>query len=210
MLFRSGCGRYERPAPGPLALKQAARLEGKKEKEAPAGDGESWGDAFELLVKFEINRPDTGRRRLQRPYVAVWVEDKDGQPVRTLVLWVQATQHGQRWVPDLRRWYRGDQSRRLVDDTDLVATIARPTRQPGKYEVIWDGKDDQGKPVARGEYTLSIEAAREHGTYQIIRQAIRLDDKPFAKKDLKGNIEIKAASVEGRLKTGTPEGDRGR
>ena len=95
-----------------------------------------------------------------------------------------------------------------VDPTDLVATVARPTREPGKYDVIWDGKDDQGKPVARGEYTLSIEAAREHGTYQIIRQAIQLNDKSFAK-ELKGNIEIKAASVECRKRPSTATaGDR--
>jgi thiamine biosynthesis lipoprotein ApbE len=203
-----GWGRYERPAPGLPALNQAAGREGKQEKEAPAGDGHSWGDAFEVLVKLEINRPNTGKRRYQRPYLAVWVEDKDGLPVRTLVLWVTATQHGSRWIPDLKRWYRSDQARRLVDDTDLVATIARPTREPGKYDMIWDGKDDQGKPVGRGEYTLYIEAAREHGTYQSIRQVIRLDDRPFTK-ELKGNIEIKSASVEWRRKSRRePAGDK--
>jgi thiamine biosynthesis lipoprotein ApbE len=205
-----GWGRYDRTAPGPLALSRAAGDDGKPDRGAATGDGKSWGDAFELLVKLEINRPNTGRRRYQRPYLAVWVEDKEGHSVRTLVLWVTATKHASQWIPDLRRWYRGDQARRRADETDLVATIARPTREPGKYDVIWDGKDDHGKPVGHGEYTLFIEAAREHGTYQIIRQAIRLDDRPFAR-DLKGNIEIKAASVECRRRTTTPpEGDRNR
>jgi FAD:protein FMN transferase len=193
-----GWARYERPAPGPLALNQAAARNDKKE--TPGGETQPWGDAFELLMKFEINRPNTGKRRYQRPYLAVWVEDKDGHPIRTLILWVTATQHASKWYPDLRRWYRIDQARRKNDETDLVATIARPTREPGKYDVIWDGKDDTGKPVARGEYTLYIEAAREHGTYQSIRQTIPLDDKPFAK-ELKGNIEIKTASVEYRRRT---------
>ena len=49
--------------------------------------GAPWGDAFELAVNFEINRPDAGGR-YRRPYVAVWVEDKDGFPVRNLLLWV--------------------------------------------------------------------------------------------------------------------------
>ncbi len=182
-----GWGRYE--GPGPLALRQ----------EPADGAGNSWGDDFELLVKLEINRSGTGKRRYQRPYLAVWIEDKDGHPVRTLVLWVTATKHGSRWIPDLRRWYRNDQARRLTADIDRLATIARPTREPGKYEIIWDGKDDQGKPVGRGEYTLHIEAAREHGTYQSLRQAIRLDDRPFVE-DLKGNIEIKSASVAYRRK----------
>lgn len=195
-VFRSdGWARFERPAPGPMALGRGGRAEEK----TPADGEPSWGDAYELLVKFEIDRPNTGRRRYQRPYLAVWVDDKDGHPVRTLILWVTATKHGSRWFPDLRRWYRADQERRRTDETDLVATIARPTREPGKYDVIWDGKDDNGRAVARGEYTLCIEAAREHGTYQIIRQAIRLEDKPFAR-DLKGNVEIKSASIECRKK----------
>ncbi len=184
-----GWGRYERPVPGPPAPKQ----------EPVDGRANSWGDSFELLVKLEINRPNTGKRRYQRPYLAVWIEDKDGSPIRTLTLWVTATRHGSRWIPDLRRWYRSDQAHRLVADTERLATIARPTREPGKYDIIWDGKDDQRKPVGRGEYTLCIEAAREHGTYQSMRQTIRLDDRPFVK-EFKGNIEIKAASIECRRK----------
>ena len=112
-----------------------------------------------------------------------------------MTLWIQKT--GSRWHPDLRRWYREDQVRKLVDDTDFIETISRATRPPGKYEVIWDGKDDQGKPLPAGTYNLSIEAAREHGTYQVIRKELTLNDKPFAD-ELKGNIEIKSASVEYR------------
>jgi hypothetical protein len=202
-----GWGRYDRTGPEPLALRQESANRPAKSGGKPVARGDdetddkasSWGDSFELLVKLEINRPNTGKRRYQRPYLAVSVEDKNGSRVRTLTLWVTATKHGSQWIPDLRRWYRSDQSRRLVADVDRLATIARPTREPGKYDIIWDGKDDQGKPVGRGEYTLFIEAAREHGTYQSIRQAIRLDDRPFAT-DLKGNIEIKAASIEYRLK----------
>jgi hypothetical protein len=40
-----------------------------------------------------------------------------------------------------------------------------------------------------------IEAAREHGTYQLIRQKVTLGDAPF-QQALAGNIEIKAASLE--------------
>jgi hypothetical protein len=154
----------------------------------------AWEPGFELLVRFEINRPDGDNRRYRRPYVAVWIEDKDGIPVRTLTLWVQAGGPGPRWIPELRRWYRGDQVRRLLDDTSLVDTVSRATRLPGKYDVIWDGTDDHGKAQPAGEYTVSIEAAREHGTYQLIRKTIALAQKPFVE-DLKGNVEIKSATV---------------
>ena len=42
--------------------------------------------------------------------------------------------------------------------------------------MIWDGKDNHGKQLAGGEYTIFIEAAREHGTYQSIRQQVSLSD----------------------------------
>ena len=114
-------------------------------------------------------------------------------------LWVQTQGNGSRWHPDLKKWYQNDQVRKLVDDKDLVATVARPTRPPGQYEVIWDGKDDNGKPVVAGAYTIHIEAAREHGTYQIIRKTLPIADKPFSE-ELKGNEEIKSASVALRRK----------
>ena len=155
---------------------------------------------LELLVTFEINRQAGDARRYRRPYVAVWVEDKDGFPVRTLILWVQAGGPGPRWIPDLKRWYKDDQTRRLVNETDMVATVARPTRPPGKYDVIWDGKDDQGKRLDPGEYFLTLEAAREHGTYQTIRKSIKLGDGLFAE-ELKGNAEIKSASINYRKKS---------
>ena len=81
----------------------------------------------------------------------------------------------------------------------MVYTIGRPTRPPGKYTVVWDGKDDRGKPLPAGTYTVFIEAAREHGTHQIIRKQVTIADEPFAE-ELKGNVEIKSASIEYRRK----------
>ena len=174
---------------GPVALAQDP-------KAAPGG---SWGDTSELLVNFEINGPEGNSRRYRRPYVAVWVEDKDGRSARTLALWLKTRQPGPRWHADLKRWYRQNQARRLADDTNPIDTVSRPTRPPGKYTVTWDGKNDHGKPLGPGTYTVCIEAAREHGTYQIIREEVTIADTPFAK-DLKGNVEIKSASIEYRRK----------
>jgi hypothetical protein len=44
--------------------------------------------------------------------------------------------------------------------------VATATRPAGKYTLKWDGKDNAGKPVKPGKYTVILEAAREHGTYQ--------------------------------------------
>lgn len=84
--------------------------------------------------------------------------------------------------------------RLLVDQKKLIGTISKPTSNPGSYKVGWDGSDDNGKPLPDGKYTLYIEAAREHGTYQLMKSPFTLGTGDFELK-LEGNIEIKAASM---------------
>ena len=174
----------------------------KRNVDGPAAQGAaaSWGRDFELVVEFEINQPEGEGRRYRRPYVAIWVENKEGFPIRNLTLWVSMGGAGPfQWLPDLKRWYRADQARKEVDKQEMIFTIARPTRPPGKYKVVWDGKDDHGNPVASGDYTLFIDAAREHGTYQSIRKELKLGEQTFGEQ-LKGNVEIKSAAIEYRRK----------
>ena len=85
--FRSdGWHRYERPLPGLLA--QADEPKSSKAKATKAAAGPAWNKDYELVVNFEINRPDAETGRYRRPYVAIWAEDKDGTSVRTMSLWV--------------------------------------------------------------------------------------------------------------------------
>ncbi|MEI7699438.1 MAG: DUF2271 domain-containing protein [Planctomycetia bacterium] len=162
----------------------------KAEKEAtPKGPS----TPHDFLVEFEIAKPEQGGR-YRRPYVAVWVEDNDGFPVKTLSLFLMSDNPGPRWHRDLRRWYSSDQVRQLVDETKLIGTISKPSRNPGKYKVSWDGTDDLGQLLKDGTYTLYIEAAREHGTYQLMKQPLELGKEDY-KHTLKGNVEIGSASV---------------
>ncbi len=150
--------------------------------QAPPADG------MELAVEFEIARVDGQRYR--RPYISVWIEDKDKFPLRTLAFWVEKS----RWWPDLKSWYRGDRMRAMAEGTEITATVASATRAPGKYTVKWDGKDSQGKPVKPGRYAVCIEAAREHGTYQLIRHEMEFNGTAQSV-PLKGNVEIAAANL---------------
>jgi FAD:protein FMN transferase len=190
-----GWHRLERPRPTAIAL---ARLPAPAvEALAPAAP---WNPEFELVVDFEIAQPAAPPGRYRRPFVAIWVEDKNGAQVRTLTLWVSMGGSGPfQWLPDLKRWYPAEEDRKRTENKDIFFTVARPTRQPGKYSVIWDGKDNHGRQLEAGEYTIHVEAAREHGTYQSIRKRVELSDKPF-REDLKGNVEIKSASIEYRRK----------
>jgi hypothetical protein len=144
-----------------------------------------WDAKMELEVAFEINNP--GGFRYNRPYIAVWLEDTKGQPVRTLGLWYQ-TGKGNRWLPDLKRWFQAN------DGNDLATTISGPTREPGKYKLVWDGKNDKKTLVDQGEYFVCIESAREHGPYELIRERLEVAGTPF-NKALTGNDEIKGVSV---------------
>ena len=150
-----------------------------------------WNDKFELALELEISQPGGGRSR--RPYVAVWVEDADGAPVRTLALWAN-TGRGRRWLPDLRRFMRGQRA----GGGDL-ATVSSATRIPGRYSLAWDGRNDAGQPVEQGQYFLCVEAAREHGTYQLIREPYTFSSRPF-KATLPGNVEIAGVAVDYREK----------
>jgi thiamine biosynthesis lipoprotein ApbE len=198
--FRSqGWPRYERAEA--VAVEAPVALAGREARPDSKPGAAAWGDDFELVVDFEVNRPDTPGSRYRRPYVAVWVEDEKGFPVRNLVLWLSQGGAGPfQWVPDLKRWYASDKARKKVDKKDMVLTFSRPTRPPGKYSAIWNGKDDKGRPLAPGEYTISIDAAREHGTYQGIRKKVTIGDQPFSE-PLKGGIEIKSAEITYRRKT---------
>ena len=156
----------------------------------------AWNGGFELAVDLEIVKAEGGRR-YRRPYVAAWVEDQDGFPVKTLILWVQAEAPGPRWIPDLKRWTKADRLRKLAEGTDLVATISEPTRMPGSHGVVWDGRDNAGVFVEPGEYTICVEAAREHGSYQFKRATVTFGTEPF-REELEANEEIGGVTLDYR------------
>ena len=170
----------------------------------------AWDPAFELAVNFEIavtgpqggqepgrkeGRGGKGRGGAKRPFVAIWIEDKDNFPLRTVALWF----HGNRWLPDLRAWSHADQVRAKAEGTQIDDTISSATRSPGKYTVKWDGKDAAGQLVPRGKYTVFIEIAREHGTHQLIKQEVDFSGEA-AHVDLPGNVELASASLDYRRK----------
>jgi len=122
-----------------------------------------WDPTMELSINFEIPVLGGGARR---PFIAVWIEDSDKFPVRTLALWY----HEDRFLTEVKAWYRADRLRLMSENTSIVRSLGAATRPPGKYTLKWDGKDQAGNFVKPGKYTVSVESSREHGTYQIDRQ----------------------------------------
>lgn len=155
---------------------------------APPPAAGAWDSSMELTVSVELARLD-GRAR--RPYFAAWVEDADKFPVRTLALWFQR----ERWLPELRAWYRSDRLRSMAEGTDIARSVSSATRSPGHYTLQWDGKDNQGKLVKPGKYTVYIECAREHGGYDLFHREIDFNGTP-AKAQLPGGSEIASAALD--------------
>jgi hypothetical protein len=145
----------------------------------------------EVVVGFTYSTTDA---RPRNPYIAVWVETPAGVPVRTLALQYQVGK-GQRWLPDLRRWYQADQTR-AAGAVDVATTKSSPTRIPGAQKLVWDGKDDLGTIVPGGDYVLYIEGAREHGPYSLITQPINTTKPSSAK--LADSGELTSVTVEVR------------
>ncbi len=146
-----------------------------------------WAANQELLINIQVANLGGGARR---PYVAVWVEDSNHKPVRRLALWYRKP----RWLPDLRSF--SEAQRELPID---LMSITSATRSAGDYSLVWDGKNDQGQFVEQGNYTIYIEAAREHGSYQLMRQPMKFDGKAKTQA-IAGNEELSAASLVYRIK----------
>ena len=148
---------------------------------------------FELVVNLEISVQQQSFAR--RPYVAVWVEDENHTPVRTISLWHEK----ERYLPELKSWYLKYRDL-YTSDNGFHNSVTSATRSAGKYSVKWDGRDDKGNEVKPGKYIIKIEASREHGTYQLMRQEIDCDEKTPKQISITGNIEIASASLDYRKK----------
>jgi thiamine biosynthesis lipoprotein len=64
-----------------------------------------------------------------------------------------------------------------------------PTRRPGKYTVSWNGRDDYGKQLPKGQYKLYAEVARENGGHEKISMTVELGDQKQSI-HIKGKEEI--------------------
>jgi hypothetical protein len=134
-----------------------------------------WDERFELALTFQIGDPRAGLG-LRRPYVVTYVETPDGRSVRTISLWSQKAQ----WIREMRRWYRAEGVRRAADGgPSLIDTLTQPTRPPGTYTVIWDGRNDQGELVEQGEYVIFLESVRQGSSSFVTQQAFTFGTTPF-------------------------------
>jgi hypothetical protein len=137
---------------------------------------------MKLDIRFEIAAPVMGRYR--PPYVAVWIENAQGLPVRQLALWFEESRP--RYLNELTRW--------AGENTSIPETVSGPTRLPGSYTLSWDLKDDRGAVLGQGDYYVCLEMAREHGPYELFREKLSLGTAPVSK-TYPENGELKAVTL---------------
>ena len=155
---------------------------------AAVAAGAAWDPSMELTVNFRI-ADLTGA--VKRPFVAAWIEDADRFQVKTLAVWF----HEDRFLTEMKQWYRSDRVRAMAEGKEIVRSISGATRAPGKYSLKWNGLDNDGKPVKPGKYTVYLEVVREHGTYQIMKQQMDLTGAP-AQVSFPANTEVAEASFD--------------
>jgi FAD:protein FMN transferase len=149
-----------RRTPGFAARERITRIQQPANTNWPAG--------FELSISINLITPDP---RMDRSYVAFWVEDLSGKLVRAIVLWGNKS----KYHSELMGFWKitgGDQ--------ELLYKITRATRSPGSYKVVWNGMDDQGKPAPKGPYRIIIETNRWHGDYAKTSATIACGTEPVS------------------------------
>ncbi|PHR94158.1 MAG: hypothetical protein COA69_00745 [Robiginitomaculum sp.] len=124
---------------------------------------------FGLHIDYAIPRIDTSD--YEYPYVVMWITDTKKKLVQT----INITGDEPRWVEENYVFWR----RYGRKHPAMVESISRPSRAPGRYTLMWDGFDTDGNPSAQGDYILHIEASREHGGHQYIKQELALGVETF-------------------------------
>lgn len=99
---------------------------------------------------------------VHNPHIAVWIEDLSGELVRTVFV------KDMDGVNTMDTWYGA------LGSTETASSSTKPA---GSNNVEWDLTDDAGRRVAAGEYFVCIEASRDMGPYELVRQQVRFGRK---------------------------------
>jgi FAD:protein FMN transferase len=188
ILRSPGWSALELPDTHPVLAQERKRANLERVSTQPTAA--EWNTNYKLTIGMQLTLFE--QYRVRRPYVAVWVVDAtDGRSVRTLAVWFNKP----RYLHELSEWFGTVYASNEQLGNHLLDTISSATRPPGSYTFEWDGKDDSGKLVKPGKYIVYIEAAREHGTHQLMKQEMDFDG-TSQRINLRGGMEISSAYLD--------------
>lgn len=139
---------------------------------APSGDALPAGAQLQVAFTYTASGG-----RVKNPYIAVWVETRAGELVQTISVWYSTREA--KYLRELTNWYVTESNYLDAGGADTVASVSGATRNAGTYQLVWDGRDAAGNPVAQGDYVLLVESAREHGPHQVTSADISLGSEGF-------------------------------
>lgn len=119
----------------------------------------------------------------RNPYMAVWIEDANGNFVKTLALYHKA--NGDNWLNSLSTWYSSSGGA----DTTTSGTVPA-----GSFTATWDGSTAEGGRAEQGTYFVCIETMVEHGSDSLVRQQVSFGSSA-AQATLTPTGDITAAAV---------------
>ncbi len=145
-------------------------------------------DSPKQAISIELVIPKLSISPYHRPYLAVWLETEQRQGVHTIALWFE----GREWLKDMRQWWRkqGQAKKRTAFDG-----VTGATRKPGTYRITKDGLDTQGNPIPAGVYFLNLEASRENGGREFLRQKVVLGSNTSKTYTLSGSSELGKVTI---------------
>lgn len=148
--------------------------------------------AADLEISVEIPKLDVAE--YHKPYVAIWLERPDQSVAANLAVWydvANAKQEGDKWLKDLRQWWRRAGRNVTVPADGLTSA----TRAPGAHAIKFEDGHAALKALAPGEYQLIVEAAREVGGREVVKIPLHWPPEKGAALNAKGEHELGTVAV---------------
>jgi hypothetical protein len=93
------------------------------------------------IVPVQV-RPRAPTKSIIKRSCAIWGIDTEGHPIKNLELLGSE----RRWAQSNSIWWSGVGRRSVV----AANNVTRPTCEPAKYSLRWDGGDDDGNIIFQG------------------------------------------------------------
>lgn len=149
--------------------------------------------AADLVVKLEV--PKLNVAEYHRPYVAIWIERQDQTFAGNLAVWYDLKKRdneGVKWLKDMRQWWR----RSGRDLTLPIDGVSGATRIVGEHSFVFAGDKGDLAKLAKGDYNLLVEAAREGGGREVVKLPFQWGGKDSKPVSAQGSHELGAVSLQ--------------
>lgn len=158
--------------PSPQPLGKAAGFTPVAANDTPSLRPSGWVSDWALQIFYEaFVDPKNKASNDRSPYLVMWISEKSGRPVRTLIIIGKDPEYQK----DNHIWWTLYGNRAVK----MVEVRSGPTSLSGRYPTFWPGFDDSYAAVAPGEYLLNVETSRERGAHTFRSIPVTIGRKPF-------------------------------